>query len=182
MKKNGFTLIETLVVVGSIMLIMTSIGGIMFAVFSSKSRNEANDRISQNGNWILNELKKNVLNASNESENGIRFTCPVGDIGNSITITNIKDGERTRISCFYDTGSQSYKIASISAKAVGTTVFLFQKNNDLVLTDCSNFVTCSTLPSLQLSEVKFNFSLGAGVFGSDNGVTKPFFVDITLRN
>lgn len=180
MKKRGFTLIETLVVVGAIMLIMTSIGGIMFAVFSSKSRNEANDKISQNGNWILNELKKNILNASNESENGVRFTCPVGDFGNSITITNVKDGDKTMISCFNT--ADGFKIASISAKAVGTTVFLFQKNNDLTLIDCSDFVTCSTLPSLQLSEVKFKFRLGAGVFGSDNGVTKPFFVDITLRN
>ena len=131
---------------------------------------------------ILNELKKNILNASSETENGIGFSCPMNDYSNSITITNVKDGDKTIISCFYDSTTNSYKIASISGKSVGTTVYLFQKNNDLVLNSCDNFVTCSTLPSLQLSEVKFNFNLGAGVFAQSEGTTKSFSIDVVLRN
>lgn len=181
-RQTGFTLIEILIVTSLIMVIIGSISGIMSGVFSSQSKNKATDKINQNGTWILNELKKNILNANSATENGFMFNCPVGVSGNSIMITNVKDGEKTTISCLYDVNTESYKIASISGKSIGTTVFLFQKNEDLVLDDCTNFVTCSTLPSLQLSGVKFNFNLGAGVFGLSNGTTKSFSIDVTLRN
>jgi type II secretory pathway pseudopilin PulG len=181
--KKGFTFIEILIVISLIMIIIASISGIMSGVFSSQSKNKATDKINQNGSWILNELKKNILNANSNGYNGAdsNFNCPMGG-GTSMVMTNVKDGEKTTISCLYDSGTNSYKIASISGKSVGTTVYLFQKNNDLVLDSCSNFVTCSTLPSLQLSEVKFNFNLGAGVFGLSSGTTKSFSIDVTLRN
>ena len=177
MKRNAFTLVEILVVVGSMMLIITAVSGIMFGVFSSKSKNAAISKMTQNGNWVLDELKKNILNASSETENGIRFDCPVGAIGSSMAITNVKDGDKTVISCF-DAGGGDYKIASVSAKS---TVYLFQNNNNLILT-CDKFVTCSTLPSLQLSEVQFNFDLGSAVLGLSSGTTKSFSINVTLRN
>ncbi|MDD2225092.1 MAG: type II secretion system protein [Candidatus Shapirobacteria bacterium] len=178
--KKGFTLIEILIVTSLIMVIIGSISGIMSGVFSSQSKNKATDKINQNGSWILNELKKTILNAkSNGVNGGENFSCPMGVSGNSITITNVKDGEKITISCLGNV-SAGYKIASISA--VGTTTYLFQGNNDLFLKNCDEFVTCSTLPSLQLSKVKFNFGLGAGVFGLSSGTTKSFSIDLTLRN
>jgi len=180
--RRGFTLIEILIVTSLIMIIIGSISGIMFGVFSSQSKNKAMGKINQNGSWISNELKKNILNANSSGYNGAdsNFNCPVDIEGSSITITSIKDRGKTTISCFYDANTESYKIASVSA--VGTTIFLFQKNNDLYLQNCNNFVTCSTLPSLQLSKVSFNFNLGAGVFGLSSGTTKSFSIDVTLRN
>jgi type II secretory pathway pseudopilin PulG len=178
--KKGFTLIETLIVVGVVLLIVVSMSGIMSGVFNSQNKNKAIDKIDQNGSWILNELKKNILNADNSGENGQRFSCPLNG-GTSILITNVKDGEETTISCF-DSGADGYKIASISGKAVGTTVYLFQKSNDLILNGCGNFVTCSTLPSLQLSNVSFNFNLQAGSESLSSGTTKAFLIDVTLRN
>ena len=177
--KKGFTLIEILVVTSLIMVIIGSISGIMSGVFSSQSKNKATDKINQNGSWILNELKKNILNADSGTEIGTGFDCPMDDYGTSITTTNIKNGEKTIISCL-NNGVDGYKIASISA--VGTTVYLFQKNKDLILDNCDNFVICSTLPSLQLSEVKFNFNLRAGGDGLSTGITKSFSLDVTLRN
>lgn len=164
-KKFGFTLIEILVVVGVTMLIMASIAGIMSVVFNSQNKNKSDDKISQNGQWVLNELKKNVLNAANDgSEN--QFICPVG-VGASITITSVKDGDKTTISC------EGNKIASISA--TGRTIYLLN-NQDLKIGDCNTFVSCSTLPSLQLSGVSFNFSL------ENIGSSKNFLMDVTLRN
>lgn len=180
--KKGFTLVEVLVVVTMIMMIMVSIGGVMTGVFGSQSKNKAMDKITQNGNWILAELKKNILNADSSTENGEKFTCPIGVYDNSIVITNVKDGDKTTISCFLDSTTNSYKIASVSGKAVGTTIYLFQQNNDLRLKDCTNFVTCSTTPSLQLSNVKFNFNIEAGVDTLISKTTKDFSVDVTLRN
>jgi len=178
--KKGFTLIEILVVISVILIIIASISGVMSGVFNSQGKNKATDKIDQNGSWILNELKKNILNADSGTENGAGFSCSM-DGGTSITTTSIKDGDKTTISCF-DAGGGNYKIASISGKSVGTTVYLFQKNNDLVLNGCDEFVTCSTLPSLQLSKVEFNFSLGAGVAGLSSGITKPFSIEVNLRN
>ena len=182
--KKGFTLIEILIVVAVVMVIMVSISGIMSGVFTSQNKNKAGDKITQNGSWILNELKKNVLNADKNSQNGEKFTCSMSPaLGQSIVITSVKDGEKTTISCL-NFGVQGYKIASISGKTVGvgTTIFLFEKNNDLILKDCNNFVSCSTLPSLQLSNVKFNFTLEAGVAALSSGTSKTFSVDVTLRN
>lgn len=180
--KRGFTLIEILVVTSLIMVIIGSISGIMSGVFSSQSKNKATDKINQNGSWILNELKKNILNAESKGVNGgDYFSCPMGG-GASMVMTNVKDGEKTTISCL-DFGTEGFKIASISGKKdVGTTIYLFQKNNDLYLENCNNFVTCTTLPSLQLSKVSFNFNLGAGVFDLSSGTTKSFSLDVTLRN
>jgi type II secretory pathway pseudopilin PulG len=181
-KKFGFTLIEILVVVGVVMVVMISISGVMSGVFNSQNKGEAMDKINQNGSWILNELKKNVLNANSSGENGEdsedNFYC--SETKDKIVIRSVKDGEKTTISCFSDAGG--YKIASVSGTEVGTTVFLFQKNNDLILSNCDNFVTCSTLPSLQLSNVKFNFDLEAGIEGLSSETTKNFSIDVTLRN
>lgn len=180
MKKNGFTLIEILVVMSVVLIIMVSIGGIMSGVFNSQNKGNAMDKVTQSGDWILNELKKNVLNADSSDVNGgLYFTCPLNG-GTSIVITNVKDKQKTTISCLFDAATSSYKIASVSA--VGTTVYLFQKDNDLTLSNCTNFVSCSTLPSLQLSNVKFNFNLGAGTSGITSETTKNFSMDVTIRN
>ncbi|MDD4784936.1 MAG: type II secretion system protein [Candidatus Shapirobacteria bacterium] len=180
--KKGFTLIEVLIVVSVTVLIIASISGIMSGVFISQSKNKAGDKITQNGVWILNELKKNVLNIdNNNSKNGGKFTCPVNTDGSSIVITSIKDGERTTIKCL-DT-IDGYKIASISGKTgVGTTIYLFQGMKDIMLRDCNTFVSCSTLPSSELSNVKFNFTLEAGMETLSIGLTKNFSIDVTLRN
>ena len=181
MKKTGVTLIEILIVVGVTMLIMVSISGIMSGVFTSQNKNKASDQITQNGSWILNELKKNVLNADSNSFNGGKFTCPIDSFGNSIVITNVKDGDKTTIKCLGD-AINGYEIASISGKAIGTTIFLFQKNSNFFLKDCNNFVNCSTLPTSNLSTVRFNFELESGIVGLSSGTTKAFLIDVTLRN
>lgn len=179
--KRGFTLIEILLVVSAMAMLMASLSGILFGIFGSKSKNEAIDRIEQSGSFVLSEIKKNVINTNGDGENGVDFVCPMDVGGTSITFESIKDGEKTTIMCFEDP-VDGYKIASISGKSVGTTTVLFQKNDDLVLNNCGNFVVCTTLPSLQLSDVKFNFILNAGTFGLSSGTSKSFSVDVTLRN
>ncbi|MFA7676211.1 MAG: type II secretion system protein [Candidatus Shapirobacteria bacterium] len=170
-KNFGFTLIETLVVVGTIMLIMASVSGIISAVFNSQNKNKAIDKISQNGGWILNELKKNISNSNgNDLNGGAYFSCPLS-VGTSINITNVQDGNKTTIIC------ENNKIASISARG---TVYLLD-SPDLKI-DCSNFVSCSTLPSLQLSNVSFNFNLSAGNNILSSGTSKAFLLEVSLRN
>lgn len=169
MKKNAFTLIEILIVVGVVMVIMVSIGGIMSGVFTSQNKNKSSDTITQNGSWILNELKKNILNADS---NGQRFSCS----NNSILITSIKDKETTTITC-----TEGVNIASRSGVLTRPIINLIN-NEELRLTGCGSFVNCTTLPNGQLSKVRFNFSLGAGVVGLTSETAKNFSIDVTLRN
>ena len=175
MKKNAFTLIEILVVVGAIVLIIGSVTGVMFGIFSAISKNEAIGNINNSGNWIVEEIKKNTMNAKSDD-----FTCSLG-VGRSIEIINIKDGEKSIIACLLGIEGD-YKIASLSAYPldIGTTTYLFQKNKELSLVSCS--VGCSTLPSSQLSTVNYSFILRSEIFGSSAGITKPFSVDVTIRN
>ena len=164
--KKGFTLIEILIVVGVVMVIMVSISGIMSGVFTSQNKNKSSDAIVQNGSWILNELKKNVLNADSNN-----FSCT----NNSIQITNVKDKETTLITCI-----EGDNIASFSAKRNSTINLI--NNNELRLTGCGNFVNCTTLSNGQLSKVTFNFGLGAGVACLTSETNKNFSIDVTLRN
>jgi hypothetical protein len=174
MKKNAFTLIEILVVVGAIVLIIGSVTGVMFGIFSAISKNEAIGNINNSGNWIVEEIKKNTMNAKSDD-----FTCSLG-VGSSIEILNVKDGEKSIIACIGPEGD--YKIASLSAYPldIGTTTYLFQENKELSLVSCS--VGCSILPSSQLSTVNYSFILRSEIFGSSAGITKPFSVDVTIRN
>lgn len=174
MKKNAFTLIEILVVVGAIVLIIGSVTGVMFGIFSAISKNEAIGNINNSGNWIVEEIKKNTMNAKSDD-----FTCSLG-VGSSIEILNVKDGEKSIIACLES--EDGYKIASISASPTEKITYLFQKNNELSLSSCLSFVSCSTLPSSLLSTVSYSFILRSEIFGSSAGITKPFSVDVTIRN
>jgi hypothetical protein len=86
-----------------------------------------------------------------------------------LSLINNNDGETTTISC----GGE--QIASTS----GTKV-VYLDSGDVTVTDCSNFVTCSTLPSLEISNIKFKFGIGASTSGV--GITQNFEMDVTVRN
>lgn len=169
-KKSGFTLVEIIVIVGALSLIMISLTSILSGVFNSQSKNKSNDNINQQGNWITEEIKKNLMNAS-----GTGFSCPVG-IGQSISFLNVKNGNRTVLGCLGSSGN--YSIASSSANSAT----LFTKNNSLQITDCSEFVSCETLPSLEVSNVKIKFGMTSGEVGSPTYVNKDFELNVTLRN
>ena len=168
--KKGFTLIEIVVIVGVLSLIMISLTSILSGVFNSQSKNKSNDNINQQGNWVIEEIKKNLLNSS-----GVGFTCPIG-IGQSISFQNVKDGKRTVLGCLKSGGN--YSIASSSANSAN----LFTNNGSLQLTNCDEFISCETLPSLEVSGVTVKFNLNTGDALSTTYVTKDFELKVTLRN
>ncbi|HPT66319.1 MAG TPA: type II secretion system protein [Candidatus Woesebacteria bacterium] len=169
MKKRGFTLIEILIVIGVVLIIMVSISGIMSGVFTSQNKNKSSDLITQNGSWILNELKKNILSADSSSQ---KFSCT----SNSISITSLKDGDTTTLICDIENNN----ISSQSATTGRTVDFI--NNEELRLTGCTGFVNCETMPNGQLSKVTFKFNLGAGVIGLTSETNKDFSIDVALRN
>ncbi len=160
-KRNGFTLIEIVVVTAAIAIIMVAIIGVVVSSFKLQNQTKSSSKVVSNGNEILNELKKNVLNSNREN-----ISC--AENGLSVTLMNTYDGNLTTISC------GGGNIASSSA----TTIYL--NNREIIVTDCTNFVTCSTLPSLEISDVNFKFGVGATTSGV--GITQNFEVNITVRN
>ncbi|MFA5749707.1 MAG: prepilin-type N-terminal cleavage/methylation domain-containing protein [Candidatus Shapirobacteria bacterium] len=161
MKKTGFTLIEMIVVVASTGLIMTAITGITLGIFKSQNRNKSTNKVVQNGNWIMNELKKNVLNSS-----GTQINC-INNV--SIGMTNLDDNGSTVFSC----GNNN--IASTSGSLVRSLT-----NNQVNVTDCTNFVSCTESPALGVTSVKFNFGVGTTTAGVS--VSQNFSLDVSVRN
>jgi len=63
-RRAGFTLIEIIVVVGVLGVIMSVIVGIMTNTFKSKNKIFYRQKVEENGEWIISEIRKTILNAS----------------------------------------------------------------------------------------------------------------------
>ncbi len=159
--ENGFTLMEIIVVIAVLALIMVSIIGVVVSVLKVQNRTKSNTRVVSVGNTILSELKKNLINGDSLS-----IIC--SEDKSSITFTNDFDGNTTIFNCTQG------KIASISAQTV------YLNGEDVTVDDCSQFVTCYTLPSLEISGIKFKFGVGSSIFGV--GSSQNFEMDVTVRN
>lgn len=143
--KNGFTLIEIIVVIGIVVVLMTTVGGIMTSSFKVKNTGEVDGIILNESKILIESLRKNVFDAEPES-----ITCPTTDIGSSISFIT-KTGGLTSLFCDEDTN----KIASISAS--GTYQLI---NNDVIAQNCDNFVSCQTVGGQKVSEINFNIDIG----------------------
>lgn len=160
-KKNGFTLVEIIVVIAILALIMVSIISVVVSILKAQNRTKSNTKVVSGGNIILNELKKNLTNSN-------RSTIVCSEDNSLITFANNFDGNTTTISC------NGGKVASSSA----STVYL--NSEDVSITDCSQFVTCYTQPSLEISSVKFKFGIGSSVAGIESN--QDFEMEVTMRN
>lgn len=159
----GFTLIEVMVVLAITGVIMASVMAILSGSFRANNRSKWLGKIDENGNFVLGEIRRNILDANR--------ILPCG-IGSSVSFNNMDDGNLTTIVC--DDG----KIASVSADTIDLTT------SDVTVSDCSTFVTCDTLPSSTVSNVNFSFTLGAGITGGEvqDYVTKKFESKVSVRN
>ena len=166
--KRGFTLIEILVVVGIIGAVMIVVTGILVNSFRAKTRVNLADIMEQSGGLVLSELKNNIVTAS-----GMGMTCS----GSSLVFTSTEDGGVTTLKCYEGT-----KIASESSNG----------NFDLtpakvVVSNCSNFVTCTPFPDAvdRTIKVDFLFDLSTGdalAPGQEKFVSRTFRSSVVLRN
>jgi len=161
--KKGFTLIEIIVVTGAVGLIMVALIGIVLSTFKSQNRTKAKNLVSQNGAWILSELKRDILTSSSQ-----KIRCGADNL--SIGFTNLSNGEPTTFVC------GSGKIASNSAHPA-----TLNDINKVIVSCGSVFVSCSTLPSSdEVSAVNFNFILTSNFLGI--GASQSFDLKVTVRN
>lgn len=163
-KKNfGFTLIEIVVVVSSVGLVMLVVVGSLLQIIKVQNQSQAVSKLSENGNWILSELRRNMFNSDGT------VVCSGNNL--SVGITSLTDKLTTVLEC--DLGSQ---IASVS----GSTTKKLNEDNISVI-NCTNFASCSVDAGAGLvTAVTFNFRLGTSVSGV--GVTRNFSTVVTIRN
>jgi len=153
-----------MVVVASVGLIMTALVGVILGTFRAQNRNTATNKVSENGTWIINELRKNTFNSFKDS-----IICPDDNL--SIQVKNLQDGGITTLSCDQITS----EIASTSAIKKD-----ILNNKEVEVIDCSNFVTCGFGVDDELMGLDFNFGLRAVINGV--GVSQVFSTKVTLRN
>ncbi len=163
----GFTLIEIVVVVGIIAVIMASISGVLLGSFRAKNRVNYSDLVEEEGSWIINELRKNVLNASASS-----VSC--GDTGVSFENVKNEGSQITELICDRETN----KIASSSAHSADLS------SERVMVSGCDTFVSCDTLPSSTVWRVNFDFNVSAGNVEAGPGgyVSRDFKTSVTVRN
>lgn len=169
MKRNsknfGFTLVEIIVVVSSVGIIMMIVVGTILQTMKAQNRSEALSRLSDEGNWILSELRRNIFNS-----NGV-INCQPGNL--AVGLSGLSDKVNTVLSC--DSSVANNMIASTSA---GIPVRKINAS-DVNITDCSNFAVCSVVNG-KVSSVTFNFKIGTTISGVSTN--QSFSTTLTLRN
>jgi prepilin-type N-terminal cleavage/methylation domain-containing protein len=164
--KQGYTLIEIVVVVAATGLIMTAVVGVILGTFRAQNRTKSDNKITETGSWIINELRKNVFNSDGNS-----VEC--GEDKKSVVIKSLNDGNLTTLSC----SQLDNKIASVSAVGVGNTYAL--NTNEVNIINCDNFADCEVTNGT-VTGVTFNFMLSSDTKGI--GSSKTFTTKVTLRN
>lgn len=170
MNKRGFTLIELVIVVGVLGVIMAATSSVLINAFKANSRVKLTDKLSQDGNWALTELRKNIFGAK-----GTTITC----VGSSaVSFENAQNGVGTTIFC----DAENNKIASQSANREPQNIDLINGGSEMPV-DCGSFASCNGVPPA-VSSVTFSFSLSIGnsAAGSQNYVEKTFNSTVSVRN
>ncbi len=164
-KRNGFTLIEMMVVVAVLAVIMVTVVSVLLNSFKASSRVDVADRIEQNGQYALNEIRNNFL-----TSNGLNVTCNTGD---SITYMNQLDGNVNTLQCI-----EGGAIASVSATTTTNLTVGVSASN------CNNFVTCEVTSTGMVTSANIGFTLSTGVpnSGSENYVSRSFTTKVAVRN
>jgi len=162
---SGFTLIEILVVLGISVVLITVVGGVMSSSFRVKNNTETLEKVSNEAQVLMSQLKKNVLDADNEN-----VYCPLS-IGDSISFITKSQGTTT---LFCD--ETTNKVASISAQSGNYSL----TSNGISVQNCNNFVTCQINSVSKVISVDFNINIGitGGVTGDQFW---QFLNKVTLR-
>lgn len=165
-KNNGYTLIEMMVVVGVLAVIMVVVTSTLLSAFKAKSRTDTVQKLQQNGNYVLEEIRNNFLKSDGKNVN-----CAA----NSVSFINRMDGQQIQLIC-----NEGASIASVSA-STGVTKNL---TVGVSATGCGGFFSCETSPTGEVTAANISFSLSAGVpeSGPENYISKSFATKVTVRN
>lgn len=167
MKKNGFTLIEIIVVVGILGIIMVMGSNLFFSILRGSTKTKTLQLVKQNGDYAISVMGRMIRNARS-----------VSGSESSITIVN-PDGMPTAFSCgdIDIPPDGNAEIASNSARLIS--------NEVKVSSNCSNVFSVTTGEvGARPNVVTINFTLSqAGVTTRlEEQASVNFQTTISLRN
>jgi len=140
MKKNGFTLIEMMMVVGILGIIVVLGSGAFFSILRGSTKTKTLQMVKQNGDYAISVMERMIRNAR-------ALVSPVSDSTvSSITIKN-PDGGETTFSCEGDPAT----IASNGASLL---------SSEVEVDDCANiFDVAVGQAGIKPAVVEINFTL-----------------------
>ncbi len=144
MKRGAFTLIEIVVMVAILGLIMSMLSLSLGFSFKLKDSTEGMEVVTTKGNFVMEELKKNVLDAKPET-----ISCGSTNAFLNTVAFDTRSGGRTTLNC----GGSPVAIASQSASEL----FNLTQDSNVSLTSCG-FVMCNYLGG-DLQSLTFSFIL-----------------------
>lgn len=105
--KRGFTLIELIIVIACLGLIMVSVSSILFNSFKAKNKISYQQSVEDEGQFILSELRRRVMEASDINQVGENFSFTENEIdilvscgaGETMSIGGTEVTGRTRATC-----------------------------------------------------------------------------------
>ncbi|MBP6989797.1 hypothetical protein KBB48_03435 [Candidatus Shapirobacteria bacterium] len=160
MRRGAFTLIEIVVMVGILGLIMGMLSLSLGFSFKLKDSTGSMEAVTTKGNFVMGELKKNVLDAKAET-----ISCGTTNVWSTYVAFDTRNGGNTRLSCGGSTGAQ---IASQSAN--GT--FILVQDSNVSLLNCG-LVKCNYLGQ-NLQSLTFSFTLQGSNANLGTQVTASF--------
>lgn len=152
--KKAFTLIEILVVIGTITLVLSAVIGLFINVLQVRVRTKNMNDIKQSGNYVLEFISRNVRNA--------KAITTVSATEVSIASLDVSGVEVVHaLICDETNDVISYDASPLS---------LVQSN--VVLSDCSFNVLSGTNNQPDSFEFSFTLSLGVGTTVSESFSSK----------
>lgn len=168
--RRGFTLIETLVVIGVLFTVGIFIIQLFFSMLKSGAKSTVTTTVEQNGNYALNVMSRMIQNSR-------EVTACNSD---SLTIKNPDDLSTTFFcddTSTCDSASTSPKIASVSA-ATGN----YCLTSDSVIADCLALFNCSQLTTSRIIGISFGVSQNIPNSKLEETAQIDFQTNVTIRN
>ncbi len=162
---NGFTLLETLVVVSIVSIIAIFAVGVLSTVLNGGTKTAIISEIKQNGNYVMENMSRYIRNSLSIS------SCP----GNN-TLSLVQPDNSTVIYTLLPAdASNNKRIASNSATLTNSD----RKNGVNV---ASLTFTCDTTISPATVTIDFTLTQGLGVSsGQQNQASETFHTTVSLR-
>ena len=165
MRKNGFTLIEIIVVVGILGIIAVIGSGAFFSILRGSTKTKTLQMVRQNGDYAISVMERMIRNAR------VLISPTTDSTVTSITIKN-PDGGETTFSCEGNPAT----IASNGASLL---------SNEVNVNDCNDIfeVTVGQV-GIKPAVIKINFNLtqaGTAIRPEEQALIN-FQTTVTLRN
>jgi type II secretory pathway pseudopilin PulG len=171
MKKNGYTLVELVIVIAITIVLLVSATSLFFTTFVGGGKTASAEAVKQAGEYALSQMSYLIYNAHKLTPNLDSITC--AENMSSIGIQN-QDLQTTVL--------QKVTTGSISRIASNSGIYLTPANMNV--TAGPNF-SCTRASDGSSAVISVTFTLQKGVVGTDNTrdiISIPFQTQMTMRN